>query len=238
MENFQSAPVRPAYAIAESQSALLRSVFSWMTIGLLLTGGVASYVLATPSLAQTLLSPGKLMALMVVELGLVLFLSVRVNKMSAGAASATFLLYSALNGITLAPLALYYTGQSISQAFVIAASAFAGMAMYGYVTKRDLSGWGSFLMMGLIGILVSSLVLMFFHSGVASFAVNIAGVIVFTGLTAYDVQRIKHLGDSSYGMSDGGELAQRRIAIVGALSLYLNFINLFITMLRLVGNRD
>lgn len=236
MEAYQKAGMQPTYVVDDAQSALLRSVFGWMFLGLAVTGVTSLFVLGTPALLQTL-AGGAMWVLFLVELGLVFWLSARGLQMSASKATGVFLLYSALNGITLAPIALVYTGHSISSAFAIAGTMFGAMAMYGYVTKRDLSGWGSFLFMGLIGLILASLVSFFIGGGgMMSFVINIVGVIIFVGLTAYDVQKIKHMGASMMG--GGADVGVRQVAILGALSLYLNFINMFIFILRLIGDRD
>jgi FtsH-binding integral membrane protein len=221
------------YAIGQSSSALIRSVFGWMAAGLCLTGMVSGYVISNPAIAQSLFSPGKLIALSLVEIGLVIWLSARIMQMTAGTATAVFLGYSALNGITLAPLAYVYTGESVTSAFLTAAGMFAAMVFYGTVTKKDLSSWSSFLMMGLWGVIIASLVNLFFQSAAMSFVMSVAGVVVFTGLTAYDVNRLKQMGGSvSEGTPDF-----RRVGILGALKLYLDFINLFVMLLRLMGDR-
>ena len=157
--------------------------------------------------------------------------------LSATTAAGLFLLYSALNGATLAPLAYVYTSASIVSTFMITAGVFATMAFYGYVTKRDLSGMGSFLMMGLVGIIIAGVVNMFLMSGPVSFAISILGVLIFTGLTAWDVQQIKNMG-AQLGTGSSGTVTYQRMAILGALKLYLDFINLFIMLLRLLGDRD
>lgn len=227
-------PIKPAYAVADAQSALLRSVFGWMTLGLLTTGLVAMYVLNTPAIAGKLLNTGTLIVLIIAELILVGWLSLRVMKMSPGKATGVFLAYSAINGITLAPLALVYTGESISSVFMITSALFGSMALFGYVTKKDLSGVGSFAMMGLWGIIIASVVNIFMQNSAVHFAISVAGVIVFTGLTAWDVQKIKRMSSSVQEGTDNF----RRYAILGALMLYLDFINLFIMLLRLMGSRD
>ncbi len=233
MNNYQET-IRPAYAVSDATSALLRSVYTWMTIGLFTTGFVATYVLYTPAITNTLLSPGLIMFLCLVELGLVFWLSARVMQMSTTKATTVFLLYSALNGITLAPLALVYTGESIASTFMITGGLFGTMAFYGQVTKRDLSGMGSFLMMGLIGVIIAAVVNMFMQSSALAFGISCVGVLVFTGLTAYDVNQIKRMGSQvSSGTDDF-----KRVTILGALKLYLDFINLFIMLLQLLGRRD
>lgn len=231
MENYQ-ATIRPAYAVDEAQSALLRSVFGWMTLGLLTTAVVSSYVVSNPEFLFKL--GNAIWFLIIAELGLVVWLAARVMKMSPGTATAVFLGYSALNGITLAPLAFVYTQQSITSAFVVAGGLFGTMALYGYVTKRDLSSMGSFLFMGLIGIVIAGIANLFIQSSMMGFVISVVAVLVFTGLTAWDVQKIKQMGAQVTVESDNF----RRFAILGALSLYLDFINLFIHLLRLIGNRD
>ncbi len=185
-------------------------------------------------MANALLSRGILLVLMLVELGVVFWLSSRAMSMSRAEATGYFLLYAALNGITLAPLAFVYTGATITSVFWTTAGVFGTMACLGYITKIDLSGMGSFLLMGLWGIVIASILQFFFHSDMFSFVVNVCGVIVFTGLTAWDVQKIKNMGSGIDIESDNF----RRVAILGALSLYLDFINLFIMLLRLMGGRN
>jgi FtsH-binding integral membrane protein len=165
-------------------------------------------------------------------LGLVLLLSFRIQRMSLGAAQATFWGYAGLVGLSLAGLFLIYTGASIAQVFFITAATFLAMSLWGYTTKKDLTGFGHFLIMGLIGIIIASLVNLFLHSAGIYFAVSVIGVLVFTGLTAYDTQRIKEM----YWEGDGEVVAGKK-AIMGALALYLDFINLFIMLMQLMGQR-
>ena len=232
--SFSEQTLRPAYDIADTQSALLRSVFWWMTVGLVITGFVSMFVANTPTLIETVASsPGLLLFLLFAELGLVFWLSARVMKMSAKKATGVFLLYSALNGITLAPLCLVYTGASIASTFMVAGGMFGGMALFGTVTKKDLSGMGSFLMMGLWGIILAMIANFFFQSPGLSFGISVIGVIVFTGLTAWDTQKIKNMG----AQVRPGDSSFQNYSIIGALTLYLDFINLFIMLLRLMGDR-
>lgn len=230
---FNQQTVQPAYAVADAQNALLRSVYMWMFGGLLATGFVAMFVVNSPGLMQTIFQSGMVWVLFLVELGLVFWLSARVMKMSPGKATGIFLGYSALNGITLAPIAVVYTGASIGSAFITAAAMFGAMALWGYTTKRDLTGMGSFMMMGLIGIIVAAIVNIFMQSDMMSFIISVVGVIIFSGLTAYDTQKLKNLG----AQVREGDDSFRRFAIIGALSLYLDFINLFISLLHLMGER-
>jgi FtsH-binding integral membrane protein len=169
---------------------------------------------------------------MLAPLGAVLFLSFRIERMSAGAAQATFWVYAALMGLSLAGIFLVYTGASVARVFFISAATFAAMSLYGYATRRDLSRFGSFLFMGLIGIVLASLVNIFIGSSALQFAVSVIGILVFTGLTAWDTQRIKEV----YLASDPAELLTRK-ALMGALALYLDFVNLFVMLLQLAGQR-
>jgi len=220
----------------EASTIFLAKVFNWMAIGLGLTGVVA-YLTASSGIAMQIVSSPLLMILVLVELGMVFFLSARVDKLQASTATGLFIGYAVLNGVTLSTIFLAYTRSSIAGTFFITAAMFGAMAIYGLVTKRDLSGLGSFLFMGLIGILVASLVNMFFQSSAMSWVISMVGVLVFTGLTAYDVQRIKSIGEQ--GIMTQGEEMIKKGSIMGALALYLDFINLFLMMLRLFGgSRD
>jgi FtsH-binding integral membrane protein len=167
---------------------------------------------------------------MLAPLGMVFFLSARIQHIQASTAQALFWVYAALMGVSMATIFLAYTGNSIARVFFITAGTFAAMSLYGYTTKRDISGWGSFLFMGLIGIIVASLVNLFLGSPALQFAISVIGVLVFTGLTAYDTQQIKEM----YYELDAADVATRK-AIMGALSLYLNFINMFVMLLQLFG---
>jgi hypothetical protein len=207
-----------------------------MAIGLGLTGIIA-YFTAETGLAMQIVASPLFIVMILVELGMVFYLSARIDKIQAATATGLFISYAVLNGLTLSTIFLAYTRSSIAGTFFITAGMFGAMAVYGLVTKRDLSGLGSFLFMGLIGIIIASLVNMFMHSSAMSWVISMAGVLVFTGLTAYDVQRIKNIGEQ--GILTQGEEMVRKGAIMGALALYLDFINLFIMMLRLFGgSRD
>lgn len=219
-------------ARVDASSVFLAKVFNWMAVGLGVTGVVA-YFTAMFGLAQTIASSGLFMILIIGELGLVIYLSARINKMQAGTASSMFLLYSVLNGLTLSVIFLAYTGTSIAATFFITAGMFGAMAIYGLVTKRDLSGFGSFLFMGLIGIIIASVVNIFIKSSSLYWVISMIGVLVFTGLTAYDVQKIKKMGED--GIMEQGEAAITKGSIMGALALYLDFINLFLMLLRFFG---
>ena len=220
----------------EASTLFLAKVFNWMALGLGLTGVVA-YLTANSGLALALISSPLFMVLCIAEIGLVFFLSARIDRIQAGTASGLFVGYSILNGLTLSVIFLTYTRASIASTFFITAGMFAALAIYGLVTKRDLSGFGSFLFMGLVGILIASLVNIFLKSSNLYWVISLLGVFIFTGLTAYDVQKIKNMGEQ--GIMVNGDEIVRKGAIMGALALYLDFINLFLMLLRFFGgNRD
>ncbi len=207
-------------------------IYNYMASGLALTGIVAylfaQYLYANPALARSPL----MFVIMLAPLGLVMWLSFGINRMQASTAQALFWVYSALMGLSLASVFLVFTGASIARVFFITAGTFAAMSLYGYTTRRDLSQFGSFMFMGLIGIIIASLVNLFIASSALQFAISVIGVIVFTGLTAWDTQQIKEM----YFASDGYEVAGKK-AVMGALRLYLDFINLFMMLLQLLGAR-
>jgi len=228
----------------------VRSVYNWMGIGLALTGIVALYVSNSPTLIRLFLgNPILLFVLIFGELGLVFSISGMINRMSAGTATSLFILYSGLNGITLSSIfliytrtsivstffvcAAIYTRTSIVSTFFVCAATFVACSIYGWTTKRDLASFGGFLVMGLIGIIIASLVNMFVHSSGLGMLITYIGVFVFLGLTAYDTQRIKEMALTQPAGLDAGVV--RKGAILGALSLYLDFINLFLLLLRFFG---
>lgn len=221
----------------QATNTFLRGVYNWMTLGLGITALVAYSVASSPTLAQAIFTnPILFGGLILGQLGLVFGLSGAVHRMSAGMATGLFLLYSALNGATLSVILLVYTAASIFKAFVVCTGMFAAMSVYGATTKKDLTSWGSFLFMGLIGIIIASLVNIFMASPMVDFVISGLGVIIFTGLTAYDTQKLKVMGESA---PMGDTLAIRRGTILGALTLYLDFINLFLFLLRFFGaSRD
>jgi uncharacterized protein len=206
-------------------------VYNYMAGGLALTGIVA-YAAAASGFYQQIAGSLLFWIVLFAPLGLVMLLSFRIQRMSLGAAQATFWGYAALMGLSLAGIFLIYTGASIARVFFITAATFAAMSLYGYTTRSDLSRFGSFLFMGLIGVVIASLVNMFVMSSALQFAISIVGVIVFVGLTAWDTQAIKEM----YFEGDGSLVAGKK-AIMGALKLYLDFINLFVLLLQLMGNR-
>jgi len=212
----------------------VRSVYNWMAFALALTGFVAFYVSHSPSLTRLIFgNPMIFFVLIFAELGLVFTISGMVNKLSAGTATLLFVIYSALNGVTLSFIFLAYTSTSIASTFFICAGTFVGCSIYGWTTKKDLTSWRGFLMMGLIGIIIASLVNMFIRSSGMSIIISYIGVIVFVGLTAYDTQKLKNMASAQPAGLDAGVV--RKGAILGALSLYLDFINLFLMLLRIFG---
>ena len=203
-----------------------------MAVGLGVTAVVAYTVASSPALLQTIFGNRMVFfGLVIAELGLVFYLSARVNRMAAGTAAGLFLLYSALNGATIAGILLLFTGASVATTFVVTAGMFGALALYGSTTRRSLAGVGQFVFMGLIGVVLASLVGMFWHSDALQFAISVVGVIVFTGLTAWDAQRLKQMAVATPEGQSGS------FAVMGALSLYLDFINLFLFLLRLLGDR-
>lgn len=223
-------------AEVQASTVFLAKVFNWMAIGLGLTGLLA-FITANSLAMQQLIFGNRLMfyGLMFAEIGMVVYLSARIERISSQAATGLFLAYSALNGVTLSAILLAYTMSSVAATFFITAGMFGAMAVYGLVTKKDLSGLGSFMFMGLIGIVLASVVNIFLGSSMISWVISGLGVIIFTGLTAYDVQKITQMGAA--GIMDQGEAAIHKVAILGALTLYLDFINLFLSLLQFLGNR-
>lgn len=220
----------------QASTVFLAKVFNWMAIGLGLTGVIA-YFTAQTGLAMAIVASPIFFVLILAELGLVFYLSARIDKIQSSTATGLFVGYSVLNGLTLSAIFLAYTKASIGGTFMVTAGMFGAMAVYGMVTKRDLSGMGSFLFMGLIGIILASIVNIFLHSSSLYWAISVIGVLIFVGLTAYDVQKIKNMGEQ--GIMEQGEVAIRKGAIIGALALYLDFINLFLMLLRFFGaSRD
>lgn len=219
------------------QAVFMNKVYSWMSGALLITGLVAWWAATTPAFLELLFPAegGRLFfyALIGAELGLVFWISSRIQKMTSERATLLFVIYAILNGLTLSTIFIAYTSSSIASTFFVTAGTFGAMSLYGYTTKKDLTSWGNLLMMALIGIIISSIVNVFFiKSGVFYWIINVIGVLVFVGLTAYDTQKIKQMA----GYMNSEEEAKKG-AILGALSLYLDFINLFIYLLRFLGDR-
>lgn len=224
---------RSAATIDEGLRAYMLRVYNFMSAGLAVTGIIAYLTSQSPQLMATIYGTPLAWVVMLAPIGLVFFMSARINKMSAASAQATFWVFSALMGLSLSFIFLAYTGASITRVFFISTSMFAGMSLYGYTTKRDLSGIGSFLVMGAIGLFVALIVNMFLQSSALHWAISVIGVLIFVGLTAYDTQKIRNM----YSEADGAEIESKK-SIMGALTLYLDFINLFMFMLRLFGNRN
>jgi FtsH-binding integral membrane protein len=219
---------------ASAEHAFLATVYAWMAAGLALTAVVALFTISTPWLLQAVFGNRIVFfALMIAQLGLVVGVSGAINRITASTATGLFLLYAALNGVTLSIILLIYTGASLAGVFFVSAGMFGAMSVYGAVTRRDLTQWGSFLFMGLIGVVLASLVNIFLRSDMMGFIMAMAGVVVFTGLAAYDTNKLRLLARRGFGDA----AAERKGAIIGALALYLDFINLFLMMLRLFGRR-
>ena len=217
-------------------SDYVRSVYNWMGIGLALTGFVAYYVSTSEALLRLVFgNPLLLIVLFIAEFGLVFSIAGMVTRMSAGTATALFVIYSGLNGVTLSTIFLVYAQSSIVSTFFICAATFIACSLYGWMTKKDLTSFGGFLMMGLIGIVIASLVNLFIKSSSMSMIISYIGVFVFVGLTAYDTQKIKNMALTQPANLDGAVV--RKGAILGALSLYLDFINLFLMLLSILGQR-
>ncbi len=230
MNQFEINYPRTADQIVIAQNALIRQVYAWMGGGLLVTALMAMATISSPALFNAIVGNRIVFyGLLLGEIGLVIAISRAINKISAPVASFLFLLYAALNGVTMSVIFAIYTAESITSTFVITAATFGAMSAFGYFTKRDLTRWGSFLFMGLIGVVIASVVNIFVGSSAVSWIISVVGVIVFTGLTAYDTWKIKAMAAAG---AEG-----RKPAILGALTLYLDFINLFIMLLRLLGNR-
>jgi uncharacterized protein len=216
---------------AERTRVFFRSVYAWMFGGLLLTALASLWVVVSPAMQQLVLgNRAVFLVLIFAELGLVMYLNFAIHRMSAPAAASAFLVYSLLNGLTLSVIFFVYTHASIVMAFSTAALTFGAMSIYGMVTKRDLSKFGSFLFMGVIGILITMLINMFIRSTALDMAVSLIGVFLFLGITAYHTHQLKAIAQSA------GERSEQ-LAIIGALSLYLAFINIFLFLLRLFGGR-
>ncbi len=216
----------------ERVGAFLSRVYGWMFAGLLVTAVTAFTVAASPALIETLiLNRIVFWALVIAQLGLVIYLSARVEKVSPAIAAGLFILYSALMGVTSSVILLIYTGASITSTFIVTAGMFGATAVFGTVTKRSLAGVGQFMFMGLIGLILASIVGIFWQNSALQFVISVVGVLVFTGLTAWDAQRLKQM---AVALPNGGVGAY---AVVGALSLYLDFINLFFFLLRFTGSR-
>ncbi len=234
-----------AHVIDEGLRAYMLKVYNYMSSGILLTGVVSlllfklsviitadGSIVGFTNIGNALYNSALIWIVMLAPLGVVFYMSFGIRKMSVAKAQGTFWVFAALMGASLSSIFLIYTGASITRVFFITAGTFGAMSIYGYTTKRDLTKLGSFLMMGLIGIIIASIVNIFMKSSMMYFVISILGVLIFVGLTAYDTQKIKNM----YLVSDSGEIMGKK-AVMGALTLYLDFINLFIMLLRLFGQR-
>ena len=215
-----------------ASAVALTGVVAWFTYSAAVVSDASGHITGLTPFGQAVFGGPMMIVLMLATLGLVFFISFRINSLQYSTAFTLFMVYAALLGVTLSTIFLSYTGASITRVFFISAASFGALSLYGYTTQRDLSAMGTFLMMGLFGLIIASLVNVFWPSGALSFAISVIGVGVFAGLTAWDTQRIKEM----YDVHDDGTVAGRK-AVMGALSLYLDFINLFLMLLRLVGDR-
>jgi FtsH-binding integral membrane protein len=234
MQNNQYSPYYSQEAVQAEQARYMTKVFGWMSLALIVTAAVSFGVASTPQIVEIIFSSKfTFYGLMIAEVGVVWWLSSRVATMSATSATVWFFLYSILNGLTLSVIFFVFTADSIVYVFGIAASMFMAMAAYGYYTKKDLTSWGSLLMMGVIGLVIAGVVNIFLRSDMFGMIVSSIGVLIFVGLTAYDTQKIKEMNI----IGNEGTDEDHKEAIMGALTLYLDFINLFLYLLRLLGNR-
>jgi FtsH-binding integral membrane protein len=222
-----------AAAVDVGLRAYMLRVYNYMSVALALSGAVAFFVSTSPAMQQVIFGTPLMWVVFLAPLGLVFFLSARIQKMSATAAQITFWIFAALMGLSLASIFIAYTPESITRVFFITAGAFAGLSLVGYTTKKDLSGMGTLLIMGVIGLIIAMVVNMFVASSMLQLGISVIGVLIFAGLTAYDTQNIKEM----YLENDSAEVSGRK-AIMGALRLYLDFINLFTFLLQFLGNRN
>lgn len=227
--------VKNTYEAKAAQSSLMRSVYTWMTLALAITGLTAMYMAKSLTVLNMMMQNSMMFwGILIAEVVLVMYMSARIHKISFTTATLLFIAYSVLNGMTLSILFLIYTMSSIATTFFVTAGTFGVMAIFGYVTKKDLTRIGNLCLMGVIGLIIASVVNMFLHNSIMDMFISYIGVLIFVGLTAYDAQKIKHLlsGDDI----EVNESTQK-IALLGALTLYLDFINLFIYLLRILGDR-
>jgi hypothetical protein len=232
--SFPYRSMQTAQSRVEVVNAFMRGVYGWMCMGLLVTAAASAFMVSSPALMQAVFGNQILFfGLIIAELGLVVGLSAAINRLSSTTASGLFVLYSALNGVTLAAIFAVYAKAVIINAFLVTGGMFGAMSLYGLLTRKDLTSFGSFLFMGLIGIVIASIVNIFTKSAMMDFIISCVGVLVFLGLTAYDTQKLKVMGEMAPA---DDATAVRRGTILGALTLYLDFINLFLMMLRLFGS--
>ena len=229
-------PMYQATAIPKAiENTLLRSVYNWMALGLFISAFTAYITTQSPFLLNLVFGNSFMIWILLLgEIGLVVALSGAMHRLSASTASGLFLLFSFLNGLTLSSVLLIYTAGSVFQTFLVTSLMFGTMSAYGYFTKTDLTSWGKYLFMGLIGIIIASVVNIFLANSTMDWIISFLGVFIFTGLAAYDTQKIKRLGEQLIG-ADGEQIG--KAAIIGALALYLDFVNLFLMLLRFMGQR-
>ena len=233
--DIQELPADQQLSMAEAFPVLMRKVYVWMTLALVITGMTAYGVASSPGILQMLFSNTAVFwVLAIAEIALVVGVSAAINRLSLATATLMFIIYSVINGALLSPIFLVYTASSISTVFFITAGTFAAMAVVGYTTKTDLSSMGKYLLMALIGMIIATIVNVFIKSEGMTLILSYIGVLVFVGLTAYDSQKIKQMLLQAPDASE----ASQKLALLGALSLYLDFINLFIYLLRIFGKRD
>ncbi|WP_298261376.1 Bax inhibitor-1/YccA family protein [uncultured Litoreibacter sp.] len=227
---------RRSSVIDAGLKAHMSKIYGLMSIAMLITGGVAFFVGTNEAMLAAIFGTPLRWVVMFAPLVVVFGMGAMINRLSAGAAQLVFLGFSALMGLSISYIFAVYTGISIAQTFMVTAIAFAGLSLYGYTTKKDISGWGSFLIMGVIGLILASIVNIFLASSAVQFAISALGVLIFAGLTAYDTQRLKneYIQMANYGETEW--LAKS--AIMGALSLYLNFLNMFMFLLQFMGGRE
>lgn len=234
MDNQISTKPKDQLGIKSYQAVFVTKVYNWMALALFITGLIAYFTASTPQILNMIIGSQILFfGLIIAELLLVIYLSRAINKLSQNAATGLFLLYSALNGLTMSVIFIAYTSSSIATTFYVTAGTFAAMSFYGYTTKKDLTSIGNMAIMALIGIIIASIVNMFLKNEMMYWIISYLGVAIFVGLTAYDTQKIKELGSRGFV----NEESMEKMSIMGALTLYLDFINLFLFLLRILGNR-
>lgn len=235
MENHLSTPSKDQLGIKSYQALFITKVYNWMALALFITGLVSYFVASSPELINIIIgSKFVFYGLLIGELLLVIYLTRSIDKLSQNMVIAGFLLYAVLNGLTMSFIFMIYTSNSIATTFYVTAGTFGAMSLYGYYTKKDLTSLGNMAMMGLIGIIVASIVNMFLQNDMMSWIITYLGVAIFVGLTAYDTQKLKNMGSQGFVNDESME----KTSILGALTLYLDFINMFLFLLRIFGNRN
>ena len=233
-DNYNRSYVSPGRDRSLSFPSLMRSVYIWMALALAVTGLTAMTIATQPQIVYAIFANRAIFWMLILaELGMVIYLSARIMSMSFATAGIVFVVYALLNGVTLSSLFMAYTAESIAQTFFVTAGTFGAMAVIGFLVKRDLSAIGRFFYMALIGLIIATVANAFFHNSGLAMICNYAGVVIFSGLTAYDTQKIKHM----LLATSQDEERTKRVALLGALSLYLDFINLFLFLLRIFGGR-